>query len=206
MYQAKKAGRNAIRSTTRIRNLPSRPVPTWRRSCVWRWRITSSSSITRYRSTAHTVRWVPRCCCVGYIPKRPHLARAVHPAAGGERMIVPVGLWCCNPLRAAAQVAKQRTDTGSDAGGQCECKTVPPAGFRFQGAACVAGSGARPSQLKLELTESMVLENVENTIAKMRELKLLGLSFSMDDFGQAIRRCSTSSVCRWSRLRLTAPL
>ena len=44
-------------------------------------------------------------------------------------------------------------------------------------------SGARPSQLKLELTESVVLENVEDTIVKMRELKLLGVSFSMDDFG-----------------------
>ena len=44
-------------------------------------------------------------------------------------------------------------------------------------------SGAKPSHLKLELTESVVLENVEDTIAKMRELKLLGVSFSMDDFG-----------------------
>jgi EAL domain-containing protein (putative c-di-GMP-specific phosphodiesterase class I) len=44
-------------------------------------------------------------------------------------------------------------------------------------------SGARPSHLKLELTESMVLDNVEDTIDKMRELKLLGVSFSMDDFG-----------------------
>lgn len=44
-------------------------------------------------------------------------------------------------------------------------------------------TGAKPSHLKLELTESTVLENVEDTIAKMRELKLLGISFSMDDFG-----------------------
>jgi len=44
-------------------------------------------------------------------------------------------------------------------------------------------TGAKPSRLKLELTESTVLENVEDTIAKMRELKLLGISFSMDDFG-----------------------
>jgi EAL domain-containing protein (putative c-di-GMP-specific phosphodiesterase class I) len=29
----------------------------------------------------------------------------------------------------------------------------------------------------------MVLENIDGTIAKMRELKLLGLSFSLDDFG-----------------------
>ncbi len=44
-------------------------------------------------------------------------------------------------------------------------------------------TGAKPGLLKLELTESIVLENVEDTIAKMRELKLLRVSFSMDDFG-----------------------
>ena len=40
-----------------------------------------------------------------------------------------------------------------------------------------------PAQLKLELTESTVLENVADTIAKMHALKLLGVRFSMDDFG-----------------------
>jgi diguanylate cyclase (GGDEF)-like protein/PAS domain S-box-containing protein len=42
---------------------------------------------------------------------------------------------------------------------------------------------ACPSKLKLELTESMVLENVEDTILKMNQLKQYGISFSMDDFG-----------------------
>jgi diguanylate cyclase (GGDEF)-like protein/PAS domain S-box-containing protein len=40
-----------------------------------------------------------------------------------------------------------------------------------------------PSRLKLELTESTVLENVVDTIAKMHALKLIGVRFSMDDFG-----------------------
>jgi len=44
-------------------------------------------------------------------------------------------------------------------------------------------TGVRPALLKIELTESIVLENVEDTISKMLELKLLGVSFSMDDFG-----------------------
>lgn len=44
-------------------------------------------------------------------------------------------------------------------------------------------SGVKASHLKLELTESTVLENVRDTIDKMRELKLFGVSFSMDDFG-----------------------
>ncbi|MFK7161656.1 EAL domain-containing protein [Marinospirillum sp. MEB164] len=37
--------------------------------------------------------------------------------------------------------------------------------------------------LKLELTESMVLTQVEETIEKMHHIKALGLAFSMDDFG-----------------------
>jgi EAL domain-containing protein (putative c-di-GMP-specific phosphodiesterase class I) len=44
-------------------------------------------------------------------------------------------------------------------------------------------SGANPLKLKLELTESTLLEDVEDIIAKMNELKALGVSFSLDDFG-----------------------
>ena len=40
-----------------------------------------------------------------------------------------------------------------------------------------------PALLKLELTESVVLDDVEDTIAKMRDLKKMGVLFSMDDFG-----------------------
>jgi diguanylate cyclase (GGDEF)-like protein/PAS domain S-box-containing protein len=40
-----------------------------------------------------------------------------------------------------------------------------------------------PSRLKLELTESLVLEDIEGTIEKMQQLKKLGIRFSMDDFG-----------------------
>jgi len=44
-------------------------------------------------------------------------------------------------------------------------------------------SGINPSQLKLELTESLILDNVEDSIFKMEQLKLIGVEFSMDDFG-----------------------
>jgi diguanylate cyclase (GGDEF)-like protein/PAS domain S-box-containing protein len=49
--------------------------------------------------------------------------------------------------------------------------------------AAIALTGADPRLLKLELTESMLVENVEDVIAKMTELKSHGLSFSLDDFG-----------------------
>ena len=47
----------------------------------------------------------------------------------------------------------------------------------------VMSSGIDPSRLKLELTESLVLDNVEDTIRTMHEIKKLGVLFSMDDFG-----------------------
>lgn len=44
-------------------------------------------------------------------------------------------------------------------------------------------TAANPHRLKLELTESMVVDNVENIIAKMNALKVIGVKFSLDDFG-----------------------
>lgn len=38
-------------------------------------------------------------------------------------------------------------------------------------------------QLKLELTETLVLDNIEDTIHKMQTLRKMGVNFSMDDFG-----------------------
>jgi len=43
--------------------------------------------------------------------------------------------------------------------------------------------GINPSQLKLELTESMLVENIEGTIDTMNALKATGVLFSLDDFG-----------------------
>ncbi|MFN3983970.1 MAG: EAL domain-containing protein [Rhodocyclaceae bacterium] len=47
----------------------------------------------------------------------------------------------------------------------------------------LAGSGADPRLLELELTESLLLEDVEDTVQKMTALKREGLRFSLDDFG-----------------------
>ena len=44
-------------------------------------------------------------------------------------------------------------------------------------------TAASPKRLKLELTESLVLSNVQDTIEKMKLLKELGVRFAIDDFG-----------------------
>jgi diguanylate cyclase (GGDEF)-like protein/PAS domain S-box-containing protein len=50
-------------------------------------------------------------------------------------------------------------------------------------AAGVADCRISASRLKLELTESVVLDNVEEVIQRMQALKALGIGFSLDDFG-----------------------
>jgi EAL domain-containing protein (putative c-di-GMP-specific phosphodiesterase class I) len=44
-------------------------------------------------------------------------------------------------------------------------------------------SGADPRRLKLELTESLLVSEVDHTIEKMLALKAHGVGFSLDDFG-----------------------
>jgi predicted signal transduction protein with EAL and GGDEF domain len=48
---------------------------------------------------------------------------------------------------------------------------------------CVQRNGVNPNLLKLELTESILLENIEETIATMDALVKFGIQFSLDDFG-----------------------
>ena len=43
--------------------------------------------------------------------------------------------------------------------------------------------GVNPRKLKLKLTESMLVEDITEVIAKMDALKRYGVSFSLDDFG-----------------------
>ncbi|CAN7359855.1 MULTISPECIES: EAL domain-containing protein [unclassified Acidovorax] len=44
-------------------------------------------------------------------------------------------------------------------------------------------TGADPTRIKLELTESLLLDNVDSVIATMRALRAHGVGFSLDDFG-----------------------
>jgi diguanylate cyclase (GGDEF)-like protein/PAS domain S-box-containing protein len=56
-------------------------------------------------------------------------------------------------------------------------------GFAEQVRNALSLSEADPSRLKLELTESLVIDNVEEAIGKMWALRDIGVGFSMDDFG-----------------------
>ena len=99
-------------------------------------------------------------------------------------LIIPIGLWvlhtACRQLKAWQHNALTRDLTLAV---NVSAKQFRQNDFVAQVKRILLESGAQASHLKLELTESTVLENVEDTISKMRELKRLGVSFSMDDFG-----------------------
>ncbi|MEX8492762.1 EAL domain-containing protein [Sphaerotilus sp.] len=47
----------------------------------------------------------------------------------------------------------------------------------------LAASGANPARLMLELTESIVVDRIEDVIDRMEQLSAIGVNFSLDDFG-----------------------
>jgi len=57
------------------------------------------------------------------------------------------------------------------------------AGFVESVLQALAKTNAPAHRLKLELTEGMLVTNIEDVVAKMKTLKTLGVSFSLDDFG-----------------------
>jgi diguanylate cyclase (GGDEF)-like protein/PAS domain S-box-containing protein len=61
----------------------------------------------------------------------------------------------------------------------------------------LAHTGANPKRLKLELTESLLVDQIEDVISKMTSLKAMGVGFSLDDFGTGY-----SSLSYLSRLPL----
>jgi EAL domain-containing protein (putative c-di-GMP-specific phosphodiesterase class I) len=66
----------------------------------------------------------------------------------------------------------------------------------------LARIGNDPKMLKLELTESMVLENIQDTSRKMRSLKEIGVRFSMDDFGTGYSSLSYLTQLPFDQLKI----
>ncbi|WP_426304096.1 EAL domain-containing protein [Acidovorax facilis] len=106
------------------------------------------------------------------------------PLAEETGLILPLGEWVLQA--ACAQLA--RWARHPDLAGLGLAVNVSPrqfhqAGFVAQVLAALASSGAQGPQLKLELTEGLLLQDVEDTIEKMGQLKGYGVGFSLDDFG-----------------------
>jgi diguanylate cyclase (GGDEF)-like protein len=99
-------------------------------------------------------------------------------------LILPLGLWVLET--ACAQLVKWADQPGMahlSLAVNVSARQFHQPDFVSQLRAVLDSSGANPKKLKLELTESLLLDDVEDTIAKMIDLKAIGVGFSLDDFG-----------------------
>jgi diguanylate cyclase (GGDEF)-like protein/PAS domain S-box-containing protein len=106
------------------------------------------------------------------------------PLAEDTGLILPIGCWvmetACEQIKAWAGDALTSV---LQIAVNVSARQFRQPDFVTQVQRILAISGANPARLKLELTESMLLEDVEDTIAKMLAIKQLGVFFSLDDFG-----------------------
>ena len=99
-------------------------------------------------------------------------------------LILPVGQWVLE--RACKQLADWATQPEMShltVAVNISARQINHEGFVNQVLMALDRSGANPQRLKLELTESLLVNNVEETIGKMAVLKARGVGFSLDDFG-----------------------
>ena len=123
------------------------------------------------------LRWLPP-------DKAPVSPMEFIPLAEATGLIIPIGLW-------VMQTACAQLNEWSKNAAMCHLKlaiNVSARQFRQpdfveQLRESLERSGANPSLLKLELTESVVLEDLEDVINRMLQIKALGVTFSLDDFG-----------------------
>ncbi|MES2536808.1 MAG: EAL domain-containing protein [Pseudomonadota bacterium] len=99
-------------------------------------------------------------------------------------LILPLGLWvlqtACDQL---ASWAAQPETAYLNLSVNVSARQFRHLGFVEQALAVIDRTGINPQRLKLELTESLLVDNVEETIAKMATLKARGIGFALDDFG-----------------------
>ncbi len=118
-------------------------------------------------------------------PQRGNISPAVFiPIAEESELILPIGKWVlqtvCQQLKTwEGNPLAQHLHLAANV----SAKQFRQYDFVEHVVEILNNTGADSTKLKLELTESLVMHNVADTIEKMQKLKLHGVRFSMDDFG-----------------------
>lgn len=105
------------------------------------------------------------------------------PAAEDTGMIVPLGDWA---LATALAQVRQWRELGRPVASISVNVSLPQLRhptFYDKVAAALKRSGVDAGQLKLEITESVVMEEPQTTVPLLRKLKSLGIRIALDDFG-----------------------
>jgi diguanylate cyclase (GGDEF)-like protein/PAS domain S-box-containing protein len=106
------------------------------------------------------------------------------PLAEETGLILPIGNWVLN--EACAQLKSWENDASTQhlsVSINVSAKQFHQTDFVEQVEAALLKHQIKPMLLKLELTESMLVDNIENTIVLMKAIRKLGVRFELDDFG-----------------------
>ena len=105
-------------------------------------------------------------------------------AAEETGLIIPIGQWVLETVcRQLAEWSQRPQMAQLSLALNVSARQFHNADFIFHVISALELTGASPQRLKLELTESLLLDDVEDVIEKMNLLKELGTGFSLDDFG-----------------------
>ncbi|WP_053149456.1 GGDEF and EAL domain-containing protein [Pseudomonas sp. P97.38] len=105
------------------------------------------------------------------------------PVAEDSGLIVPLSQW-------VLQEACQQARTWQDQGMRPLYLSVNVSAIDFRQRGFVEGiartlkeTGLDPTQLELEITESVLMQNIDTTVATLKAIKQLGVRLAIDDFG-----------------------
>ncbi len=106
------------------------------------------------------------------------------PLAEDTGLILPIGMWVLDTACAQLNTWQQSTLTQDLVlAVNVSAKQFFQVNFVEQVKATLLRHEINPARLKLELTESMLVENINDIIIKMNALSKIGIRFSLDDFG-----------------------
>ncbi|MBK9020800.1 MAG: EAL domain-containing protein [Sulfuritalea sp.] len=185
MYQAKAAGRNALRFFD-----PEMQAAVSARAALdadLRRAVAEGQFVLHFQRQVDTVGLTTG---VEALVRWRHPVRGmVHPAefirqAEETRLIVPLGRWVLEAACRQLAVWSRHEDLARlTIAVNVSGRQFHQPDFVEQVIDVLQETGANPRRLKLEVTESVLLQDIEEVVAKMTVLKAEGLSFSLDDFG-----------------------
>ncbi len=123
--------------------------------------------------------------------------------AEDTRLILPLGDWVLETAcRQLAAWADNKETAHLLIAVNISARQLRQPDFVERVLATLARTAANPKNLELELTESMLVENIDEVVAKMTELRSHGIKLSLDDFGTGYSSLSYLRRLPLNRLKI----
>ncbi|MEI7996077.1 MAG: EAL domain-containing protein, partial [Methylococcaceae bacterium] len=125
------------------------------------------------------------------------------PLAEETNLILPIGQWVLETACAQIKMWEGSEHTRHlDLAVNVSACQFYQADFVEQVTQVINCTMISPDKLKLELTESLVLNDIDDTILKMKALRQIGVRFSMDDFGTGYSSLASLKKLPISQLKI----